>query len=243
MITKIENALNRNQLEILLNMAKDIPRKRVHGDEEARRQKNTVFDNSTWPGSHHVSVIDRAFIKETIWSSDAGNNLSATTAEKVTCGELNPIFNTVARYHQDDYYDWHLDLLSTGHGTVVNIAFTIFLNDPCEYDGGEFEIKHEHGVSLFKEPAGTILFYPTGYLHRVNTITSGHRFVSLGLLDCLVSSPQDRYILTEMSDCISSLNDISQSLDNTATDTTILDDINHRLHAIQMRLTSRYSNR
>ena len=238
MITKIDKILNDEQLDVLLKMAKDIPKDREKiGDD--RKQKNTVFDASTWPGSFGLNEMERSFIKETLWS--AHDNISKPTI-KVTCGEFNPIFNSVARYDENDQYDWHLDLLTTGYGSKVDIAFTAFLNDPSEYEGGELEIKHEYGVSSFKESAGTIVFYPTTYLHRVNTITSGSRFVSIGLISCLVSSPQDRYILSEMIDCISKLNDISEVSPDPFVIKKI-DDINHRLHAVQMKLFRGYSNR
>jgi predicted 2-oxoglutarate/Fe(II)-dependent dioxygenase YbiX len=239
MITKFDKILNDEQLQILLDMAMDIPKDREK-DEDERKQKNTVFDADTWPGSFGVNEMDRAFIKETLWK--AHHNVSEPTVTKVTCGEFNPIFNSVARYDEGDFYDWHLDLLTTGYGSRVDIAFTAFLNDPSEYEGGELEIKHDYGVSSFKESAGTIVFYPTACLHRVAPITSGSRFVSLGLISCLVSSPQDRYILSEMIDCISKLNDVSE----VSPDPFIvkrIDDVNHRLHAVQMKLFREYSNR
>ena len=237
MITKFDKILKDEQLDVLLKMAKDMPENQEKDD---RSQRNTVFDSDTWPGSSGVNEMDRAFIKETLWT--AHDNISEPTTTKVTCGEFNPIFNSVARYDENDQYDWHLDLLTTGYGSKVDIAFTAFLNDPSEYEGGELEIKHEYGVSSFKESAGTIVFYPTTYLHRVNTITSGSRFVSIGLISCLVSSPQDRYILSEMIDCISKLNDISEESPDPFVSEKV-DDINHRLHAVQMKLFRGYSNR
>jgi PKHD-type hydroxylase len=92
-------------------------------------------------------------------------------------------------YNEGDHYDWHVDaqglLRSQMTGVcpdtpIRKISLTIFLNDPEEYEGGELELElfgplaKERSVK-FKEPKGTVIFFPSDTWHKVNLITSGTR--------------------------------------------------------------------
>ena len=63
---------------------------------------------------------------------------------------------------------------------VRKISLTVFLNDHEEYEGGELELElygplaEERSVK-FKEPKGTVIFFPSDTWHKVNTVTSGVR--------------------------------------------------------------------
>jgi hypothetical protein len=133
-------------------------------------------------------------------------------AEQVTCGEFDNVVCSIAVYEKDDHYDWHLDRLTSGSGKTVKVAYTIFLNDAAEYCGGDLHVKHEFGQSTFCEDAGTAVFYPAGYLHKVDEVTSGKRIVIVGLMDCLVASYQDRYTLIQLNECLKDVHDISEVL-------------------------------
>ena len=92
-------------------------------------------------------------------------------------------------YNEGDHYNWHVDaqgfLKSQQMGMcsdspVRKISLTVFLNDPEEYEGGELELElfgplaKERSVK-FKEPKGTVIFFPSDTWHKVNPITSGVR--------------------------------------------------------------------
>ena len=130
--------------------------------------------------------------------------------------------------------------MTTGQGKSIDIAYTIFLNDPEEYDGGELLVKHEFGGSSFKESAGTIVFYPSASLHCVDMILEGTRKVVLGLINCTVSSSHDRHLLTELSNSINDIDRMAGVLSNAMIDRSEIDKINHNLHYVQMQLQKRF---
>jgi len=89
------------------------------------------------------------------------------------------------------HYDWHVDKMPipTPYNTsdsgsqdslIRKISFTIFLNDPNEYEGGELDIEVRGPTSdkrydTFKHPEGTIVVFPSSKWHRVRPVTSGVR--------------------------------------------------------------------
>ena len=92
-------------------------------------------------------------------------------------------------YDEGDHYNWHVD--AQGHlksqmmgmcpdTPVRKISLTVFLNDPEEYEGGELELElfgplaKERSVK-FKEPKGTVIFFPSDTWHKVNPVKSGVR--------------------------------------------------------------------
>ena len=80
---------------------------------------------------------------------------------------------------QPSKYDWHQSKL------IRKISMTIFLNDPDDYEGGEFDLEtvgpdfkrkgRENRYDTFKLPKGSILLFPSNKWHRVRTVTSGIR--------------------------------------------------------------------
>ena len=69
-------------------------------------------------------------------------------------------------------YDWHMDC---GHGSIRKLSLAIQLNNPDEYEGGEFcFLKCSREEKLPKEKGLAVLF-PSFLLHRVTPVTSGER--------------------------------------------------------------------
>jgi len=83
-------------------------------------------------------------------------------------------------YNLNDYYDWHIDQGKPVDNSTRKISLTVFLNDPEEYEGGELELEifgpleKERSVK-FKEPKGTVIFFPSDTWHKVNPVKSGVR--------------------------------------------------------------------
>ena len=60
------------------------------------------------------------------------------------------------------------------------LSTTIWLNEPDEYEGGEFdiEVRGPHDESRYdslKLPKGSIVVFPSNKWHRVRPVTSGVR--------------------------------------------------------------------
>jgi PKHD-type hydroxylase len=84
-------------------------------------------------------------------------------------------------YGEGGRYDWHVDQqLKPLNGSIRKISMTLFMNDPHEYDGGEFDLElynpeKKPRYKTFKLKKGNALFFQADRWHRVRPVTSGVR--------------------------------------------------------------------
>ena len=105
----------------------------------------------------------------------------------------HPIFT---RYRQGMYYGWHTDDAVMGEGGYrADLAVTVFLNDPSEYEGGELVVATSSGGQSARYPAGDAVLYPAGRLHRIDEVTKGERCVAVLWIQSQVRDEQRREIL------------------------------------------------
>ena len=83
-------------------------------------------------------------------------------------------------------------------GMRTDIAFTLFLDDPDTYDGGELIIESPAGDDAIKLPAGAMIVYPATTLHRVAMVTRGQRHVVAGWARSFVRDGAQREILFDL---------------------------------------------
>ena len=100
-------------------------------------------------------------------------------------------------YSGGHYYDWHVDTALINN-LRTDYSFTIFLTDPSTYEGGVLEMKMEDGeIKQFKLPAGHMVLYPTGQLHRVTEVSSGSRISIVGWMQSAFADSEDRALNAE----------------------------------------------
>jgi PKHD-type hydroxylase len=76
-----------------------------------------------------------------------------------------------------------------------DVALTLFLSSPEDYDGGELMIRGASGEQMVKLPAGDAVLYPAGTIHRVNPVTRGERLVAVTWVQSVVRDPVQRELL------------------------------------------------
>jgi PKHD-type hydroxylase len=112
---------------------------------------------------------------------------------------LSPIL--LNRYEPGMDYGAHVDDALMGRGAArlrSDISFTVFLDDPGSYDGGELVIDGPSGETDYKLSAGACLLYPATSLHRVAPVTRGVRHAAVGWAQSLVRSAERREMLFDL---------------------------------------------
>jgi len=104
-----------------------------------------------------------------------------------------PLFN---RYEGGENYGAHVDgavraVPGTSFLLRTDLSSTLFLCEPSEYEGGELVILDTYGRQEVKLPAGDLILYRSGSLHRVNPVTRGRRTCSFFWTQSMV--PDDRH--------------------------------------------------
>ncbi len=93
----------------------------------------------------------------------------------------------------------------TARHVRTDLSFTLFLNDPHEYDGGELVIEDGLGGTRIKRPAGQLVLYPSYSVHRVEPVTRGARLACFSWVQSMVREPQHRELLHELDRSIMEL--------------------------------------
>ena len=116
-----------------------------------------------------------------------------------------------SRYGPGNAYGLHTDDVTMadedGGRLRTDLSFTLFLSDPETYTGGALVLDGVDGERLVRPPAGAVVIYSTGLLHRVEPVTSGERLAAVGWLQSQVRRQDEREILFDLARVRSSLPD------------------------------------
>jgi PKHD-type hydroxylase len=118
-----------------------------------------------------------------------------------------PKFN---RYTGGETYGAHVDSaimqLPAGQGALrSDLAATLFLSEPEDYEGGELEIESLFGLQEIKLAAGDMVLYPASSVHRVNPVIQGQRVAAFFWIESLVGDDGERSLLFELDQTIQGL--------------------------------------
>ena len=189
MIFTIPNILNASQLaQITASLAKA---EFVDGKLTAGWHAKLVKNNQQLkPKSPQIQPL-----KDQIQAVLMGNGLFQTALRPKVIHSL-----LFSRYGVGMSYGRHTDNALMGHPAQwrSDVSFTLFLNAPSEYEGGELVVEGADQETAYKLAAGSALCYPSTTLHRVNEVTQGTRLVVVGWVQSLVREPGDREILFDL---------------------------------------------
>ncbi len=129
--------------------------------------------------------------------------ISAALPERI----YPPKFN---RYRDGGHYGNHVDAaimrIEVNQQTLrSDLAATLFLSEPDEYDGGELLIETEFAAQAVKLPAGALVLYPASSLHQVTPVTRGHRTCAFFWLQSLIRDAGQRALLFDLDQSIQRL--------------------------------------
>jgi len=118
-----------------------------------------------------------------------------------------PLFN---RYDGGDHFDPHVDNAirgdaSTGVRLRVDLAASVLLSDPEEYEGGDLIVDDVYGSRRFKPSAGDMALYPAGSLHMVTPVTRGVRFAAFIWLQSVIRAQEPRGLVHDLDRSIQDL--------------------------------------
>lgn len=120
----------------------------------------------------------------------------------------NPVFQSAAqpaaiarlmfnRYGEGMEYGAHVDAPYIS-GVRTDLSFTLFLSDPGAYEGGALVIDSAGAEDALKPPAGTLVLYPSSFVHRVERVTRGERLAAVGWVKSRIRSAEHRALAFEL---------------------------------------------
>ncbi|MDQ8730792.1 Fe2+-dependent dioxygenase [Bradyrhizobium sp. LHD-71] len=103
----------------------------------------------------------------------------------------------ISRYETGMEYGTHVDD-ALMNGMRTDVAFTLFLSEPADYDGGELIIESAAGEDAVKLEAGSLIVYEATTLHRVAPVTRGARDAVVGWARSYIRSASQRELLFDL---------------------------------------------
>ena len=177
--------------------------------EELKILKNNLeMQNLEWEDGKKTAGKQAAKVKNNLQlnrESDTSRKYTKLLEKKILGDNLIKSFALPKKIHGTMFtksrkgmkYGRHIDnsYMSSGR---ADLSFTIFLNCIDNYEGGELSIESINTEENFKLDSGEIIIYPSTYLHSVQEVTKGERFVCIGWIESYVKSIEEREYLFEL---------------------------------------------
>ena len=122
-------------------------------------------------------------------------------------GIYPPKFN---RYRDGGTYGPHIDgalmqIPGTSQTLRSDLAATLFLSAPDDYDGGELTVETDTGTQQFKPEVGSLVLYPATSVHFVTPVTRGVRIGSFFWIQSMVRDTRQRELLYHLDRTVQTL--------------------------------------
>ena len=167
--------------------------------------KKLKADNSSWQDGKKTAGSLAAKIKNN-FQLDKSSNISKEIKELVVTKIIsNPLIKSFTLPSLIHGVMFTKSLPGNGYGMHVDnpympsgrsdLSFTLFLNEPESYQGGNLCIQTVNETKNIKLSAGEMIIYPSTKLHSVSQVEKGERFVCVGWIQSYVQSNEDRNFL------------------------------------------------
>ena len=164
-----------------------------------KTEKSSWQDGKITAGSHAAKIKSN-------FQLDKNSNLSIELREiivnKIISNPLLKSFTLPNLIHgvmftqskDGNGYGSHIDNPYMPSGRS-DLSFTLFLNSPEDYNGGELCIQTTNKTEKIKLSAGEMIIYPSTQLHSVAKVKDGERYVCVGWIQSYVQNNEDRNFL------------------------------------------------
>jgi len=197
MLLHLKNILDSAMLDNITAMLAKVSF--IDGKHSAGMATEQVKNNEEMqPGTQQAQYLDQLVMGNLAENADFR---SAALPLRVA----QPVF---ARYVPGMRYGDHVDDPIMGGGMEKfrsDVAITVFLNAPADYDGGELVIQSTFGEQRVKYAAGDAVLYPANSVHRVEEVTRGERRVAVTWIQSMVRDASKRERLFELDQARNSL--------------------------------------
>ena len=185
-VPQVLNAAQVAECRRLLDAADWADGKSTVGEQGALVKRNRQLSELSPAGRQLGEVILNALARNPLFFSAA-----------LPLKTVPPLFN---RYEEGEHYGAHIDgavraVPGSSHFIRTDLSSTLFLSDPADYDGGELVVYDTYGAHSVKLPAGDLVLYTSGSLHRVNPVTRGARVSSFFWTQSMVPDERHREVL------------------------------------------------
>jgi PKHD-type hydroxylase len=146
---------------------------------------NVIGDNANDPAARKAGQIALAALQR---SEEAGNFVFPRRVA----------VPTLLRYDVGRKYGEHIDaaFLPVGPQPLrSDVACTIFIANPADYQGGELVIHLGTQTARIKGNAGSGVFYPSTRVHEVTPVTAGARLVMITFIESQIPDEMQRDLL------------------------------------------------
>jgi PKHD-type hydroxylase len=190
MLISIPSVIDPQQLAVIqqaISQAPFVDGKSSAGKAAQRVKHNQEVDQQSEMGQQLAKIIIGNLTHNPIFQSAALPNRVATPF--------------IARYTPGMNYGDHIDdpIMGQEQRFRCDVACTVFLNNPDDYDGGELNIRTAFGTQQVKLNAGDAVVYPASSLHHVADVTRGERIVAVTWIQSLIRDPARRELLHELN--------------------------------------------
>lgn len=105
-----------------------------------------------------------------------------------------------ACYQRGMQYGEHIDdpVMGAEERYRSDLAATVFLSSPEDYQGGELIIYTDYGQQEIKYAAGDAVLYLATTRHRVAEVTSGKRLVAVTWVQSMIKDTEQRALLYQL---------------------------------------------
>ena len=167
--------------------------------EKLKSEKNSWQDGKKTAGSHAAKIKHNSQLDK---ESTTSIELQDFIINKIISNPLIKSFTLPSQIHgvmfsksiAGDGYGTHIDNPYMPSGRS-DLSFTLFLNEPNEYQGGELCIQTINKTEKIKLSSGDMIIYPSTQLHSVSEVENGERFVCVGWIQSYVQNNEDRNFL------------------------------------------------